>query len=193
MWAIMIFHILVVVGTLLATGNTLNTVLNVEEITSIHYAVDIIEQPVSREQVNNITFLFCLVWFSTYFHPQRLARDVVNICHSSGKSLLIFSLFNFVVFQVEHSDHFNHFSLIYSNYFIFCISRNQIKVLIVHDEGNLSCIFVTWEAVRAVIFSSPMVMFLHLILFLILINLCFQDSLKMLIKYSGFLLYYLNL
>ncbi|XP_047496681.1 protein OS-9-like [Penaeus chinensis] len=46
----MIFHILVVVGTLLATGNTLNTVLNVEEITSIHYAVDIIEQPVSREQ-----------------------------------------------------------------------------------------------------------------------------------------------
>ncbi|XP_063605719.1 protein OS-9-like [Penaeus indicus] len=46
----MLFHILVVVGTLLATGNTLNTVLNVEEITSIHYAVDIIEQPVSREQ-----------------------------------------------------------------------------------------------------------------------------------------------
>lgn len=46
----MISHVLVVVGTLLATGNTLNTVLNVEEITSIHYAVDIIEQPVSREQ-----------------------------------------------------------------------------------------------------------------------------------------------
>lgn len=82
----MISHMLVVVGTLLATGNTLNTVLNVEEITSIHYAVDIIEQPVSREQVNIVFYLLFIILLCIIslmyicFSPMGFVGDVMNIC-----------------------------------------------------------------------------------------------------------------
>lgn len=129
----MISHMLVVVGTLLATGNTLNTVLNVEEITSIHYAVDIIEQPVSREQVNIVFYLLFIILLCIIslmyicFSPMGFVGDVMNICFFFWRVLVdIYPCVISLCFMWD-TGNFNHFFPLFTAV-ISCIVHVEIRL-----------------------------------------------------------------